>query len=108
LMLKRPSIGTPEAAYLIGNLSQMYSPELLVGRTAACCSDHQSFLMHGFPATQVYERNGWIIDPMYHNSGDVSQRENYDFGQVVSIAKVTMAAVLTVAGYRVSERGVDL
>ena len=63
----------------------------------------------------MFERNGWIIDPMYHNSGDVSQRDNYDFGQVskgvesdvsavenqiVSIAKVTMAAIMMAAGYR--------
>lgn len=95
-------IGNPEAAYLVGNLSQIYSPELLIGRTAVCCSDHQSFVAYGFPATHVFERNGFILDPMYHNSGDISQRENYDFGQVVSIAKVTMAAVLTVAGYRIA------
>jgi hypothetical protein len=94
-------IGTPEAAYLLGNLSHIYSPELVVGRTSACCSDHQSFHAFGFPATQVFERNGWILDPMYHNSGDLSQREGYDFDQIVSIAKVTMSAVLTVAGYRV-------
>lgn len=37
------SIGTPEASWLVGNLSLLYSPELVVGRTAACCSDHQSF-----------------------------------------------------------------
>lgn len=85
----------------MGNLSALYSPELLVGRTAACCSDHQSFVEYGFPATQVFERNGPIADPMYHNSGDLSQREGYDFDQVASIAKVTMATVLTVAGYSV-------
>lgn len=37
------SIGTPEASYLLGNISQIYSPELVVGLTSACCSDHQSF-----------------------------------------------------------------
>lgn len=48
------TIGTPEAAWLLGNLSQIYSPELVVGTTAACCSDHQSFVGYGFPATQVF------------------------------------------------------
>ncbi|WWD17288.1 hypothetical protein CI109_101728 [Kwoniella shandongensis] len=95
------SIHLAEASYLIGNLSQIYSPELVVGTTAACCSDHQSFVSFGFPATQVFERNGWIADPFYHNSGDLTQREGYDFEQIVSIAKVTMAALLTVAGYKV-------
>lgn len=48
----------------------------------------------------MFERNGWIADPMYHNSGDVSDREGYDFEQIRSIAKVTFATVLEVAGYR--------
>ncbi|KAG7580158.1 hypothetical protein FFLO_00129 [Filobasidium floriforme] len=68
------TIETPEASWLIGNLSQIYSPELVVGRTAACCSDHQSFLGYNFPATQVFERNDWIADPEYHSSGDLSMR----------------------------------
>jgi hypothetical protein len=42
---------------------------------------------------------------MYHNSGDLSQRDGYDFDQIVSIAKVTMSAVLTVAGYSVASEG---
>jgi len=42
---------------------------------------------------------------MYHNSGDLSQREGYDFDQIVSIAKVTMSAILTVAGYSVGRDG---
>ena len=29
----------------------------------------QSFHQVGFPATQVFERAGPIVDPMYHNSG---------------------------------------
>lgn len=95
------SIHLPEASYLLGNISHLYSPELLVGTTPACCSDHQSFLSYGFPASAVFERNGWIADPMYHNTGDVSSREGYDFDQIVSIAKVTMASVLTVAGWSV-------
>jgi hypothetical protein len=81
-------------------VSQIYSPELVVGSTPACCSDHQSFVAYGFPATQVFERNGWIADPKYHNSGDLSGREGYDFEQIVSIAKVTLASAMTVAGYK--------
>lgn len=94
------SIETPEASALLHKLSQLYSPELVLGTTPACCSDHQSFLSFGFPATAVFERNGGIADPMYHNSGDTSQREGYDLSQIISIAKVTMAAVMTVAGWK--------
>jgi len=92
-------IGTQEVAYLVGNVSKIYSPELTVGTTPACCSDHQSFHQQGFPATQVYERAGPIIDPMYHNSGDLSDRRGYDLQQVRSITKVTFATLLEFAGF---------
>jgi hypothetical protein len=83
-------IGLPEARYLMGNISEIYVPELVVGLTpgpcpfslvhytclmtldwTACCSDHQSFEQQGFASTWVFERNGPIADPKYHNSGDV-------------------------------------
>jgi len=35
------SIGTPEVAQLAANISAIYSLELNVGFTPACCSDHQ-------------------------------------------------------------------
>lgn len=97
------TIETAEASWLVGNLSNIYSPELIVGRTAACCSDHQSFLSYGFPATQVFERNDWIADPEYHSSGDVSLRDNYDFDQISAISRVVFASLLTVAGYEIDE-----
>ncbi|CED83631.1 Peptidase M28 [Phaffia rhodozyma] len=93
------SIGLPEAAELLTKISGIYSPELVVGVTKACCSDHQSFVEYGFPATQVFERNGPIIDPTYHNSGDLSERVGYDFNQLRSIAKVTFATLLEIGGY---------
>ncbi|KAK7049718.1 hypothetical protein VNI00_005749 [Paramarasmius palmivorus] len=94
-------IGTPEVAQLVSNLSAIYSPELEVGFTPACCSDHQSFHEQGFPATQVFERAGPIIDPMYHNSGDLSDRRGYDFDQLKSIAKVQYATLLHSAGFEI-------
>ncbi|KAJ7639180.1 hypothetical protein FB45DRAFT_1055341 [Roridomyces roridus] len=100
------TIGTPEVTQLVANVSALYSPELRVGDTAACCSDHQSFHEQGFPATQVFERAGPIADPMYHNSGDLSDREGYegyDFQQVKSIAKVQLATLLHSAGYELSQ-----
>ncbi|KAJ7713705.1 Zn-dependent exopeptidase [Mycena metata] len=93
------TIGTTEVTQLVANVSGIYSPELRVGFTTACCSDHQSFHEQGFPATQVFERAGPIADPMYHNSGDLSDREGYDFDQVKSIAKVQLATLLHSAGY---------
>ncbi|KAI0339172.1 Zn-dependent exopeptidase [Trametopsis cervina] len=97
------TIGTTEVTQLVSNISAIYSPELTVGFTAACCSDHQSFHELGYPATQVFERAGPIADPMYHNSGDLSDREGYDFHQLKSIAKVQFATLLHAAGYKVSD-----
>ncbi|TFK64052.1 Zn-dependent exopeptidase [Pluteus cervinus] len=96
------SIGTPEVSDLVGNISTIYTPELKIGTTRACCSDHQSFHQQGFPATQVFERADWIADPMYHNSGDLSDREGYDFDQLKAIAQVQFATLLHAAGYELS------
>lgn len=95
------SIGTPEVAYLVANVSSLYSPELELGFTRVCCSDHQPFHENGFPATQLFERTGPIADPMYHNTGDISDREGFDFNQLRSIVKVQLATLLHVAGYKI-------
>ncbi|OAX31323.1 Zn-dependent exopeptidase [Rhizopogon vinicolor AM-OR11-026] len=92
-------IGTPEVAQLVSKISAIYSPELSVGSTIVCCSDHQSFLVQGFPATQLFERAGLVADPMYHNSGDLSERPGYDLNQIRSIAKVQFATLLHAAGF---------
>ncbi|KAH8093872.1 Zn-dependent exopeptidase [Cristinia sonorae] len=99
------TIGTREVADLVSSMASLYSPELTVGYTSTCCSDHQSFHGQGFPATQVFERAGPIVDPMYHNSGDVSDREGYDFEQVRSIAKVQFATLLQTAGFNFTSMG---
>ncbi|KAG8876450.1 hypothetical protein FRB98_007266 [Tulasnella sp. 332] len=70
----------------------------------ACCSDHQSFHEQGFAATQLFERAGPIIDPMYHNSGDLSNRPGYDFEQLLAISKVALATILEVVGFDVDDR----
>lgn len=54
----------------------------------------QSFHSVGFPASQVFERAGPIADPMYHNSGDLSDRVGYDLEQLKSIAKVQVRTVV--------------
>lgn len=98
------SIHTPEASYLVSNVSALYASALVVGRTPACCTDHQSFLTFGFPATALFERNGPIADPMYHNSGDVSNRTGYDFEQIKLIARVTLATAIEAAGAKIGKK----
>ncbi|KAH9887061.1 Zn-dependent exopeptidase [Cubamyces lactineus] len=93
-------VGTPELTQILANISAIYSPELTVGPFPyPGGSDHQSFHEQGYPAVQVYERADLIADPMYHNSGDLSDREGYDFEQIKSIAKVELATILHVAGF---------
>ncbi|KAI0696384.1 hypothetical protein C8T65DRAFT_729669 [Cerioporus squamosus] len=104
LGLSNPTlVGTAEVAQILANVSAIYSPELTVGYAPyPGGSDHQSFHEQGYPSAQVYERAGYIKDPMYHDSGDLSEREGYDFEQIKSIAKVQLATVLHVAGFDLS------
>ncbi|BGP34945.1 hypothetical protein JCM10296v2_006769 [Rhodotorula toruloides] len=102
MQLARPDkIGLKEAGWLVGNLSEVYVPELVVGYTPACCSDHQSFVSNSYASTWIFERNGAIADPCYHNSCDLSAREGYSFEQIAAHAKVAMGLVWEVAGGRV-------
>ena len=44
-------------------LAEQYVPEIKVGSSSSCCSDHQSFTENGFPAIGYFEnegeREGW-------------------------------------------------
>lgn len=40
-----------------------------------------------------------VADPMYHNSGDLSEREGYDFDQLKAIAKVQVSMVFVCSQY---------
>lgn len=87
-----------ELTDLARSVATTYVPELVVGTTTACCSDHQSFYSNGFPATGFFERNGPIADPMYHNSGDLVARTGYDIEvQHPLITKAVLATLATVA-----------
>ncbi|GAA5979599.1 hypothetical protein JCM11641_007882 [Rhodosporidiobolus odoratus] len=100
MQLARPDlIGLAEAGWLIGNISEIYVPELVTGYTAACCSDHQTFVEQAFPATWIFERNGPIADPCYHNSCDLSARPGYSYEQILAHAKVALGWVMEVGGY---------
>ncbi|KAI5988668.1 hypothetical protein EDC04DRAFT_2992499 [Pisolithus marmoratus] len=116
-------IGTPEVTQLVANISAIYSPELTVGFTVVCCSDHQSFHEQGYPATHLFERAG----PSEINPHQSIVRVNYDYGafscrsyvpqqcdrpgydlnQVRSICKVQFATLLHAAGFDLPE-GVNL
>ncbi|GAA5839766.1 hypothetical protein JCM9279_005162 [Rhodotorula babjevae] len=99
MQLARPDvIGLEVAGHLVGNYSELYVPELVIGYTPACCSDHQSFVTEAYPATWIFERNGAIADPCYHDSCDKSDRPGYDFAQIAAHTKVAFATVWETAG----------
>lgn len=87
-------LATTSATQYIWATAQLYVPELLVGFTPACCSDHQSFWEAGYPATWVFERNGPILDDKYHNSGDTVLREGYSVEKIGLVGKVVLASAV--------------
>ena len=40
----------PPLLWLANNLTLLYVPELEIGYSPSCCSDHQSFFEQGYPA----------------------------------------------------------
>ncbi|KAI9222425.1 hypothetical protein BC828DRAFT_346042 [Blastocladiella britannica] len=88
---------SPDASAVVSQVARAYVPEVVVGQTSACCSDHQSFYEQGFVSTQIYERNGPIADPFYHNKGDLARRSGYDYEQLQGLARIALATIVTVA-----------
>jgi len=89
---------TTSLSNALTNITRTYVSKLTVGTTTACCTDHSSFYNQGFPATSFYERNGNIVDPEYHKSGDLVNRPGYDIdGQYPLIVQAIFAGLLTLA-----------
>jgi hypothetical protein len=81
---------------LVNNLTNLYVPELGLGYSPSCCSDHQSFFEQGYPAVGYFENVGSASDyPHYHKSTDLPQYVN--FGQVALISQAIAAATATIA-----------
>jgi len=89
---------TPALNSLLGQIAKEYVPQLTIGTSSACCTDHASFYNQGFPAASYFERNGAIADPMYHNVGDLVFREGYDLpAQYPAITRAILAGAATIA-----------
>jgi len=90
---------TPDIEVLARTAVTTYVPQLTVGITTACCSDHQSYYNRGIPATGFFERNGAIADNQYHKSEDLVARPGYDVeGQYTQLTKGVLATLATLAG----------
>lgn len=77
-----PEMASLDLNKLLFKITETYVPELEVGFAEGCCSDELYFHKYGYPASNLFERIGPIADPMYHNVGDLSEREGYDFEQI--------------------------
>lgn len=82
------------ANWLIGNLTNLYLPELYIGQTPVRDLDSQSFGIHGVPATSLFERAGRIANPFFHTSSDLVMKPGYDLLQALTIGKAMYATVL--------------
>jgi hypothetical protein len=101
---------------LANNLTRLYVPELEIGYSPSCCSDHQSFFEQGYPAVgyvnrwhqhpatanrvscsnRYFENVGSASDyPHYHKSTDLPEFLN--FKQVSLISQAIAAAAATIA-----------
>jgi len=86
----------PPLLWLANNLTLLYVPELPIGYSPSCCSDHQSFFEQGYPAVGYFENVGSASDyPHYHQSTDLP--ENLNFAQVALISQAIAAAAATIA-----------
>jgi len=92
-------LATESATLYVQALAQLYTPELVVGYCTACCSDHQSYWEQDFAATWLFERNGAIADPAYHQSYDLTDRSGYDFNQLRGATQVALATILETAHF---------
>lgn len=80
------------------DLARQYVPDLLVGSSASCCSDHQSFTENGFPAIGYFENEGSASDyPHYHQSSDLLDLDVLDLELAKLISQACAATLMTFA-----------
>eukprot|EP01113_Clastostelium_recurvatum_P007084 TRINITY_DN1326_c0_g1_i3.p4 TRINITY_DN1326_c0_g1~~TRINITY_DN1326_c0_g1_i3.p4 ORF type:complete len:112 (+),score=30.90 TRINITY_DN1326_c0_g1_i3:816-1151(+) len=85
---------TPELTAAIDAVIRKYLPQVVVGRSTACCSDQQPFFNNGFPAAFLLES---ASDPDYHKVTDVINRPNYSVELIRATAQIAIASVATLA-----------
>jgi len=89
---------TATLTQVLHEISLLYVPDLVVGRTNGCCSDQQPFYINGFPAALFVEAGGFTIDPQYHRVGDVINRSGYSVELIKRISQAILAGAATLAG----------
>ena len=80
---------------------ELYLPATVrLGYTSVCCTDSLSFNELGFLATAQFESlSSRVLDPMYHNVGDVVDRADFDIdGELATHCHALVASALTFLG----------
>jgi len=78
------------------SVATSYVSGIVIGDTAACCSDQQAFYENGYSSVSFFETNTTgVIYPDYHRSTDVPSNVNWN--QVTLFAKASAACVLSTA-----------
>ena len=78
-------------------ITALYVPELAIGTSPSCCSDHQSFTENGFSAIGFFENVGNASNyPHYHSSTD--ELKYLDTEQMALISSAFMASTMTYLG----------
>eukprot|EP00732_Lithocolla_globosa_P002228 Lithocolla_globosa_v1_NODE_1394_length_2613_cov_4.775039.p1 type:complete len:448 gc:universal NODE_1394_length_2613_cov_4.775039:1402-59(-) len=86
-----------ELTTLMLETAQKFVPQLTFpGYADGCATDSASFYEIGVPATAYYE-NIPILDPFYHDAGDISRREDYDYEQISWITQASLAGTCVLA-----------
>jgi len=97
--LELGSVATTTAlTQLLHEIAAQYVTDLQIGRTNGCCSDQQPFFNNGYPAALFVEAGGFVIDPQYHQVGDVVNRAGYSVELVKRISQAILAGAATLAG----------
>jgi len=86
----------PNLLKAANEITELYVPDLGVGISNSCCSDHQSFTEAGFSAIGYFEHEGSASNyPYYHTSFDLPKEINVK--QLHLESKAIMAAAFTYA-----------
>jgi leucyl aminopeptidase len=69
---------------------------IMVTGTGCRCSDHQSYLDHGFPAIGVFQ---FFTNPAPHINTTTDTIENVDIGYAAAITQAVLAGTLEISGF---------
>lgn len=80
------------SAILLQTAETYYGDKAVIGKTTQCCSDEQSFMNRGFPATGLFESPGsQVYYPEYQKEGDLPPLLNWEQTEYITGAALAAA-----------------